>query len=255
MSTKPSPPGCGRSYAQTRLPLPWSTRCVPRSSSSPTTSWPRQGSPPGAPPLYALTPMPSSRRASVWSGVRCTVGLPSARKPCWLRHGTRGTPRVWSGTGYGTANASPASATRSTATRTSEERFRRDPRGHARLGSGRGREAILADVRRRLLPTPNIDLAVAVLAQAAGMVNGTGRRSSPSRVPPGGWHILSRSTSAAHRYALAPSTPAQPPVDRAVHPRRYVRLIQARQTREAPQRIRPDRRTCRTHHRESHRSG
>ena len=57
-----------------------------------------------------------------------------------------------------------------------------DPRAVVLLGlvrraevrATRGREAVLAEVRRKSLPEPNIDFAVATLARVAGMVPGAG---------------------------------------------------------------------------------
>jgi citrate synthase len=43
--------------------------------------------------------------------------------------------------------------------------------GHERVAAA---EAVIAEAGRRKLPTPNVDLAVACLARAAGMVPGAG---------------------------------------------------------------------------------
>jgi hypothetical protein len=47
-------------------------------------------------------------------------------------------------------------------------------------------EAVLTKVRRKSLPEPNIDFAVATLARVAGMVSGPGRRYSRSPARPAG---------------------------------------------------------------------
>lgn len=46
-------------------------------------------------------------------------------------------------------------------------------------------EAVLAEVKRKSLPEPNIDFAVATLARVAGMVSGPARRYSRSPARPG----------------------------------------------------------------------
>ena len=78
----------------------------------------------------------------------------------------------------------------------------------AEVRATRGREAVLAEVRRKSLPEPNIDFAVATLARVAGMVPGAGEAVfAVARTA--GWiaHAL-RSTQAAVRYVPELSTPA-----------------------------------------------
>jgi Citrate synthase, C-terminal domain len=70
-------------------------------------------------------------------------------------------------------------------------------------------EAVLAEVRRKSLPEPNIDFAVATLARVVGMVPGAGRRYSRSPARPAGSPTPSRPTQAAVRYVPALSTPAR----------------------------------------------
>ena len=53
-------------------------------------------------------------------------------------------------------------------------------------------EAVLAEVRRKSLPEPNIDFAVATLARVAGMVPGPGRRYSRLPARPAGSPTPSR---------------------------------------------------------------
>ena len=71
-------------------------------------------------------------------------------------------------------------------------------------------EAVLAEVRRKSLPEPNIDFAVATLARVAGMVPGAGEGYSRSPARPAGSPTPSRPTQAAVRYVPALSTPARP---------------------------------------------
>ena len=70
-------------------------------------------------------------------------------------------------------------------------------------------EAVLAEVRRKSLPEPNIDFAVATLARVAAMVPGAGWRYSRSPARPAGSPTPSGLTQAAVRYVPALSTPAR----------------------------------------------
>jgi citrate synthase len=69
-------------------------------------------------------------------------------------------------------------------------------------------EAVLTKVRRKSLPEPNIDFAVATLARVAGMVSGPGRRYSRSPARSAGLLTPSRPAQATVRYVPALSTPA-----------------------------------------------
>ena len=70
-------------------------------------------------------------------------------------------------------------------------------------------EAVLAEVRRKSLPEPNIDFAVATLARVRAWFPGPGRRYSRSPARPAGSPTPSRPTQAAVRYVPALSTPAR----------------------------------------------
>ena len=70
-------------------------------------------------------------------------------------------------------------------------------------------EAVLTAVRRKSLPEPNIDFAVATLGRVAAMVPGTGEAVF-AVAPTAGWTAhASRPTQAAVRYVPALSTPAR----------------------------------------------
>jgi citrate synthase len=70
-------------------------------------------------------------------------------------------------------------------------------------------EAVLAEVRRKSLPEPNIDFAVATLARVAGMVPGVGEAVFAVACT-AGWiaHAL-EATPAAVRYVPALSSPGR----------------------------------------------
>ena len=68
-------------------------------------------------------------------------------------------------------------------------------------------EAVLAEVRRKSLPEPNIDFAIATLVQMAGMIRVRGRRSSPWRAPRAGSPTPWRPTPGPVRCGPAPSIP------------------------------------------------
>jgi hypothetical protein len=70
-------------------------------------------------------------------------------------------------------------------------------------------EAVLAEVRRKSLPEPNIDFAVATLARWRAWFPGPGRRYSRSPARPAGSPTPSRPTQAAVRYVPALSTPGR----------------------------------------------
>ena len=70
-------------------------------------------------------------------------------------------------------------------------------------------EAVLAEVRRKSLPQPNIDFAVATLARVAGMVPGAGEAVFAVARTAGWIAHASRPTQAAVRYVPALSTPAR----------------------------------------------
>jgi citrate synthase len=70
-------------------------------------------------------------------------------------------------------------------------------------------EAVLAEVRRKSLPEPNIDFAVATLARVAGMVPGAGEAVFAVACTAGWIAHASRPTQAAVRYVPALSTPAR----------------------------------------------
>jgi len=70
-------------------------------------------------------------------------------------------------------------------------------------------EAVLAEVRRRSLPEPDIDFAVATLGRVAGMVPGAGEAVFAVARTAGRIAHASRPTQAAVRYVPAPSTPAR----------------------------------------------
>ena len=70
-------------------------------------------------------------------------------------------------------------------------------------------EAVLAEVRRKSLPEPNIDFAVATLARVAGMVPGSGEAVFAVARTAGWIAHASRPTQAAVRYVPALSTPAR----------------------------------------------
>lgn len=70
-------------------------------------------------------------------------------------------------------------------------------------------EAVLAEVRRKSLPEPNIDFAVATLARVAGMVPGAGEAVFAVARTVGWTARASRPTQAAVRYVPALSTPAR----------------------------------------------
>ena len=70
-------------------------------------------------------------------------------------------------------------------------------------------EAVLAEVRRKSLPEPNIDFAVATLARVAGMVPGAGEAVFAVARTAGWIAHASRPTQAAVRYVPALSTPAR----------------------------------------------
>jgi len=69
-------------------------------------------------------------------------------------------------------------------------------------------EAVLAEARRKSLPEPDIDFAVATLARVAGMVPGAGEAVFAAARPAGS-PTPSRPTQAAVRYVPALSTPAR----------------------------------------------
>jgi citrate synthase len=69
-------------------------------------------------------------------------------------------------------------------------------------------EAVLAEVRRKSLPEPNIDFAVATLARVAGMVPGAGEAVFAVARTAGWTAHASRPAQAAVRYVPALSTPA-----------------------------------------------
>jgi len=70
-------------------------------------------------------------------------------------------------------------------------------------------EAVLAEVRRKSLPGPNIDFAVATLARMAGMVPGAGEAVFAVARTAGWLAHASRLTQAAVRYVPALSTPGR----------------------------------------------
>ena len=70
-------------------------------------------------------------------------------------------------------------------------------------------EAVLAEVRRKSLPEPNIDFAVVTLARVAGMVPGAGEAVFAVARTAGWIAHASRPTQAAVRYVPALSTPAR----------------------------------------------
>jgi citrate synthase len=70
-------------------------------------------------------------------------------------------------------------------------------------------EAVLAEVRRKSLPEPNIDFAVATLARVAGMVPGAGEAVFAVARTAGWIAHASMPTQAAVRYVPALSTPAR----------------------------------------------
>ena len=70
-------------------------------------------------------------------------------------------------------------------------------------------EAVLAEVRRKSLPEPNIDFAVATLARVAGMVPGAGEAVFAVARTAGWIAHASRPAQAAVRYVPALSTPAR----------------------------------------------
>ena len=70
-------------------------------------------------------------------------------------------------------------------------------------------EAVLAEVRRKSLPEPNIDFAVATLARVAGLVPGAGEAVFAVARTAGLTAHASRPTQAAVRYVPALSTPAR----------------------------------------------
>jgi citrate synthase len=70
-------------------------------------------------------------------------------------------------------------------------------------------EAVLAEVRRKSLPEPNIDFAVATLARVAGMVPGAGEAVFAVARTAGWIAHASRPTQVAVRYVPALSTPAR----------------------------------------------
>ena len=82
-------------------------------------------------------------------------------------------------------------------------------RAAAKSGQLAVAEAVLAEVRRKSLPEPNIDFAVATLARVAGMVPGAGWRYSRSPAWAAGSPTPSRPAQAAVRYVPALSTPAR----------------------------------------------
>ena len=108
---------------------------------------------------------------------------PAARRRLAGRRGDAGRggrrrprPSTRSAAGCAGASGSPASATRSTRPSTGGRR-------RSWSGSGRRRrtirrlavaEAVLAEARRRRLPGPNVEFALAVLVSVAGMVAGAG---------------------------------------------------------------------------------
>ena len=69
-------------------------------------------------------------------------------------------------------------------------------------------EAVLAEARRRALPAPNIEFALAVLSTVAGMIPGPARPSSPWPGRRAGWRTRWRSTCGPRRSAPAGCTPA-----------------------------------------------
>ena len=70
-------------------------------------------------------------------------------------------------------------------------------------------EAVLAEVRRKSLPEPNIDFAVATLARVAGMAPGAGEAVFAVARTAGWIALASRPTQAAVRYVPAVSAPAR----------------------------------------------
>ena len=70
-------------------------------------------------------------------------------------------------------------------------------------------EAVLAEVRRKSLPEPNIDFAVATLARVAGMVPGAGEAVFAVACTAGWIAHASRPAQAAVRYVPALSSPAR----------------------------------------------
>jgi citrate synthase len=70
-------------------------------------------------------------------------------------------------------------------------------------------EAVLAEVRRKSLPEPNIDFAVATLARVAGMVPRAGEAVFAVARTAGWIAHASRPTQAAVRSVPALSTPAR----------------------------------------------
>ena len=70
-------------------------------------------------------------------------------------------------------------------------------------------EAVLAEVRRKSLPEPDIDFAVATLARVAGMVPGAGEAVFAVARTAGWIAHASRPTQAAVRYVPALSTPGR----------------------------------------------
>jgi citrate synthase len=65
-------------------------------------------------------------------------------------------------------------------------------------------EAVLAEVRRKSLPEPNIDFAVATLARAAGMVPGAGEAVFAVACT-AGWTAPRPAQAAAHHVSALPA--------------------------------------------------
>ena len=82
-------------------------------------------------------------------------------------------------------------------------------RAAAKSGQLAVAEAVLAEVRRKSLPEPNIDFAVATLARVAGMVPGAGEAVFAVARTAGWIAHASRPAQAAVRYVPALSTPAR----------------------------------------------
>jgi citrate synthase len=80
-------------------------------------------------------------------------------------------------------------------------------------------DALVAEIRQKSLPEPNIDFAIATLARVAGMVRGARRRYSRWPGRPAGSPMPSRPTPDPGRCARGRSTPESPrPTDRDATP-------------------------------------
>ena len=154
----------------------WPGWCRRRWCCWPTTSWPPPPWPPGSPPRSGPTRTRWSPPASAPSGARCTAGPRWPPRPCSAWPPSPPTRRAWSATCSAAVSGSRASATSRTrpAIRDpfclcglSQEYAPASPR----LAVAR---AVVAEARRRALPEPNVDFALAALASVAGLVPGAG---------------------------------------------------------------------------------